>query len=154
MEKVTSSCNAFTIEQVTSQNADYLFYKGHNIKIKNPFHPGEVFIQEEADEREMALLNGRMYEDVIMMPAHKFISQQYFIAMSAFSNGEISATILYGNPGFTSPDETGKNLFISLTALKNADQDPVISQLKIGDAVGTLAIELSSRRTENQWPPD
>jgi hypothetical protein len=116
------------------------------MKIKNPFHPGEVFIQEEADEREMALLNGRMYEDVIMPPAHKFISQQFFLVMSAFSNGEISATVLYGNPGFTSPDESGKHLFISLTALKNADQDPVIGQLKIGDAVGTLAIELSSRR--------
>ncbi len=117
------------------------------MKIKDPFHPGEVKIQEDLNERETALLNGRLYEDVVMAPAHKFLSQlQYFILSTEDLNKTIPVSILFGAPGFISVDTTGKILTFDLSAHKNKSIDPVLSIITNESLVGGLAIELSTRR--------
>lgn len=116
------------------------------MKIKNPFHAGEILIQKKAGEEDIALLNGRLYEDVLMMPAHKFLAQLSYIAFSSYSNGIVSTTMVYGKPGFAYADETGKNIFISRESLNNFSLDPVLKNLKVEDEVACLAIDLKTRK--------
>ena len=117
------------------------------MKITNPFHSGELAIQEQLQEQSTAILNGRLYEDQVMMAAHKFLSQQsYLIISTAHSEVDLPVSIVFGEPGFVSVEENGKHLHISLAAHKNMTSDPVLSSLKENLKVGILAIELSTRR--------
>jgi uncharacterized protein len=117
------------------------------VKITNPFHPGEILVQEELNERDAAILNGRVYEDIIIAAAHTFLVQQPFIVLSARQTlNKIPVTIIYGEPGFISIQEFGKKITISITKHQNRGRDPVLRMLEQGTKVGALVIDLSTRR--------
>jgi uncharacterized protein len=117
------------------------------MKILQPFHEGEIAIQEELNERDTALGNGRLYEDRIMAQAHKFLSLQTFLILGhAKSDSIISTSTVFGQPGFVNIKNEGKNIVVDLRSHNNLATDPVLRELKVGDKIGILAIELSTRR--------
>lgn len=117
------------------------------MKIEKPFHDGEVIIQEMLSERSTAILNGRLYDDSIIGPAHKFLSQLHFFILSTeHESGELPVSIVFGPPGFISVDDSGKYLKLELQDQINFTQDPVLSSLKEGARTGGLAIDLETRR--------
>lgn len=117
------------------------------MKIPQPFHPGEIEVQEIVGERDTAILNGRLYEDSIMVPAHKFLSQLSFLVISSEAeDSSLPISFLFGSPGFMQALDGGKRLTISLAAHDNLDIDPVLKVLKNGKRIGALAIDLSTRK--------
>jgi len=117
------------------------------MKIHNPFHQGEIDIQNQLEERSTAILNGRLYEDSIIGPAYKFLSQIFFFVLSCeLESGEVPITILIGEMGFISVEDSGKILRLSLKGHQKPELDPVLGSLKVGAKTGGLAIDLSTRR--------
>lgn len=116
------------------------------MKIADPFHQGEIEIQEMLGERSTALLNGRLYEDTIIGPAHKFLSQMFFFVLSTEGTDGISITVLLGESGFIEVSLDGKHLLLDLRRIKESGTDPVLSSLQESKKVGGLAIDLATRR--------
>lgn len=114
---------------------------------QSQFHQGEVEIQDRTGERGTAILNGRLIQDSIIVPAHKFLGLQSFIVLSvAVRQDYIPISIIFGKPGFISVDMAGKTIRISLLSHQNMETDPVLKELKSEIQVGALAIDLSTRR--------
>lgn len=117
------------------------------MKISDPFHPGEVEVQELLGERSTALLNGRLYEDSVIGPAHKFLAQlPYFVISAETKSGEIAVSVLVAEPGFISVTDDGKQIQLDLSAAAATLSDPVLACLKDTKRVGGLAIDLGTRR--------
>ncbi len=117
------------------------------MKIAHPFHEGEISVQEELGERDIALGNARLYEDSVIVPAQKFLTQQsYLIVALADTVEHIPITVLYGDIGFIGLADSAKVVVISLVHHTNQIQDPVIRKCVPGARIGSLAIELSSRK--------
>jgi hypothetical protein len=117
------------------------------MKIRQPFHSGEISIQTEVNERSIALSNGSLYEDAVILPAHSFLTRQFFFVLSLVEDLEhIPITVIYGEPGFISINNSGEEVTLSLKSHSNQNQDPVLRHLIEGSRVGGLAIELSTRR--------
>ncbi|RYZ76566.1 MAG: hypothetical protein EOP04_31920, partial [Proteobacteria bacterium] len=109
------------------------------MKKESPFFQEEIDAQIQANERDFALRNGSLYEDFIILPARKFLTQQSYFVFSASSSRVLSTTILYGRPGFVRTDENGEYVHISLSGMIERSRDPVLSGLRVGDEVGGLA---------------
>lgn len=117
------------------------------MKIENPFHRGEIEVQEMLGERSTAILNGRLYEDSVIGPAHKFLSQMPFMVLSTDSAaGEVFISVVVGGAGFVSVTEDGKAIRFDLGRAAGVATDPVLSRLKQGARLGGLAIDLATRR--------
>ena len=117
------------------------------MKIQQPFHIGEIEVQELVGERDAAILNGRLYEDSIMVPAHKFLSQLSFLVISSEAeDSSLPISFLFGPPGFLQALDNGKRLAISLASHDNLDIDPALKVLRDGKRIGALAIDLSTRK--------
>lgn len=117
------------------------------MKIPQPFHAGEISVQTELAERDIAIRNGQLYEDSINERAHDFVSQQSFLILSYVQNSEhIPMTIIFGKPGFILVNNSGKEILISLEMHSNQNQDPVLRRLTENSKIGALVIEFATRR--------
>jgi len=113
-----------------------------------PFHVGEIAIQERTGERAIAILNGRLIGDRIPERAADFVDQQHYCVLSWEAAGsDLWAMLLTGTPGFASVLEAGTMLQLRLGSPThpNAASDQ-LATLSEGDPLGTLFIDLSSRR--------
>lgn len=111
------------------------------------YHEGELRAQELAGERDEALQNAGMVAGHIIPPLFRFVSQQrYFVLGFANAEHECEGTVLFGAPGFLSPQEDGRQLAVALDRKRDRQSDPVLAALEVGSRVGGLAIELSTRR--------
>lgn len=116
------------------------------MQIPNPFHPGELLIQKLAGEVEGARQNGHMVSDVITEGALPFLrEQQMLIVGSSSPDGSLWASILFGPRGFVE-SEDGKNLNIHLGQDARDDLDPFWKNAHPGTRIGTLAVDLATRR--------
>ncbi|HXH47850.1 MAG TPA: pyridoxamine 5'-phosphate oxidase family protein [Terriglobia bacterium] len=116
------------------------------MQIRNPFHPGEKQIQERAGEAAKAGLNGAMIADTIMAGALPFLRQQRMLVIgSASPLGNLWASILFGRPGFVE-SEDGKTLRIHLSKESRDNADPLWKNIAPGKSLGSLAIDLATRR--------
>ena len=111
-----------------------------------PFHDGEIAIQERAGERDRARRHGAAISARIMPAALPFLAQQRLLALSvAGDDAQIWTSIWFGQPGFvTSTDGEHVRIRTALTEVSQAD--PVLHRAADGRAVGILAIDLASRR--------
>jgi uncharacterized protein len=117
------------------------------MKIDQPFHAGEIAMQEQLGERSSAVLNGRLYETVVMAPARGFIAQQRYLILGAIADdGALPITVLAGDAAFARVTAGGDNVRIQLPTSADRTMDPALRVLAPGVRVGLLAIELSSRR--------
>ncbi len=61
------------------------------MRIDNPFHEGEIQVQERAGEFDEGARNGRVLADSIMKGALKFVAQQAMVILgSARAPGAVS----------------------------------------------------------------
>jgi uncharacterized protein len=110
------------------------------------YHRGEIAVQELADERGQAVLNGHAIADVIPPPARPFVGQQSVVAIGwRDPSGAPWASVVVGEPGFARADDTGTAVSIHLPA----EGDDLFTRQpppRAGDAVGLIVIDLATKR--------
>lgn len=116
--------------------------------MRDPFHPGERAIQETTGERDVALLNGQLIADRVPAAAKLFVDQQRYCVLGWSSpDGELWAAFLAGPQGFASTDEDRQNLYLRLGEdLGALARISPFTDMREGDYLGTLFIELATRR--------
>jgi predicted pyridoxine 5'-phosphate oxidase superfamily flavin-nucleotide-binding protein len=113
---------------------------------RQPFHPGEIAIQQRAGERDAARRNGVGIAAQIPAGARPFLSRQRLIALSAAGDDRhLWTSVWCGEPGFVHSTDTQRlTIERGLTAASN--YDPVLRRLASGRPVGTVVIDLATRR--------
>lgn len=115
------------------------------MRFENPFHEGEIAVQERSGERAMALRNGRGIGDRIMPGALKFVAQQPMVVCGSVApSGEVWASVFFGTPGFVRADEELVSFDLAHGVRRGGD--PLWSHLAEGAPIGLLFIELATRR--------
>src|SRR5215471_6263199 len=111
-----------------------------------PFHEGELAVQERAGERDLARRIGGGISPRIIEGALPFLGRQRLLAVTvAGEDGLVWSSVWCGEPGFaTSVD--GQRVTIRLPLMSLSADDPVLPRLAVRREVGLLAIELTSRR--------
>lgn len=110
----------------------------------SPYHRGEQALQERAGVREKVEQIGRRVIRDFMPDQHRelFSRLPFLMVGSLDARRRPWASILVGRPGFvTSPDE--RTLKIDAVA---GYGDPLGANIAVGEPVGLLGIELSTRR--------
>lgn len=116
------------------------------MRLENPFHEGELLVQQRVGEVEMAQQNGQIISDTIPKGALKFIEQQSMAILGSVDERQnIWASMLFGSPGFIKPVD-GKTIEVDLTQTILSSDDPLWTNIQTDKRIGMLAIELSSRR--------
>ena len=116
--------------------------------MSDPFHPGELAIQEKVGERDIAFLNGKLIADRIPAAARLFVSQQHYCALGWRSaEGELWAGFQAGPQGFAQTDEDCRTLYLNVgTEAGVPDGVSPFAGIRDGDHLGVLFIELATRR--------
>ncbi len=71
------------------------------MRLENPYHEGELAVQQRLGEVEEGRRNGRAVSDSILKGALKYIEQQPLAVFGSVDDEEnIWASVLVGNPGF------------------------------------------------------
>lgn len=112
----------------------------------DPFHLGEIAVQEMAAERDPAKRNSRMVSDQVPVPAVGFVnSQQLCVLGWRDRSGDPWARVLAGHPGFATVDDPRRTLYVDLEN-EVQNQALLLTGLQLHDYVGALFIELATRR--------
>jgi uncharacterized protein len=113
---------------------------------KSPFHEGELLIQQRAGETAAARRNGQIITDMLGTGMAQFIKQQSMVILSSVDQQQnIWASVLFGLPGFV--DAVNPQMIeLDLTKVRNNEDDPLWVNIRKGDQIGMLLIELVSRR--------
>ncbi len=114
--------------------------------IPNPYHEGELRIQQLDGVLQRAQGSGRVIADTIIKGALKFIAQQPMAVLGSVDDDQnVWASILFGRPGFmTAPDE--KTVEFDLSQAGINPHDPFWTNIEQNPRVGSLMIELATRR--------
>jgi hypothetical protein len=114
--------------------------------IPNPYHEGELRIQQLAGVPQEAEHIGRAISHTIIRGALKFIAQQSMAVLGSVDDDQnVWASILFGRPGFmTAPDEKTVEFDLSQAAIN--PHDPFWANIEENPGVGSLLIELATRR--------
>ncbi|HET7696298.1 MAG TPA: pyridoxamine 5'-phosphate oxidase family protein [Vicinamibacterales bacterium] len=114
---------------------------------RDPFHAGEVTVQERTGERARAILNSRGIGHLIPPRARPFVAeQQYCVIASLSPAGRVQASFVGGERGFASSDTEGSSLTLRLPAHAVETLAAPLPGLQPGGQVGVLFIELTTRR--------
>ena len=116
------------------------------MRIDNPFHEGELQVQERAGELDEGRRNGRVLADSIMKGALKFVAQQPMVVFGSVDDEQnVWASVLFGPPGFvTAPDERRIEFDLSRAGIN--EHDPFWKNIRHNPRIGTLFLELATRR--------
>jgi len=116
------------------------------MKIKTPYHEGELQVQERVGVLQEGAQNGRVIQDSILKGALRFIDQ---LPMAVFGSGDqeknVWASIFLGKPGFMQAEDE-RLVSFDLTTIAPNPHDPFWKNIQKNPQVGMLAIELASRR--------
>ncbi len=116
------------------------------MKIPNPYHEGELRIQQLDGVLQRAQGSGRVIGDTIIKGALTFIAQQPMAILGSVDHDQsVWASVLFGRPGFmTAPDE--KTVEFDLSQAGINPHDPFWTNVEQNPRVGSLMIELATRR--------
>ena len=71
------------------------------MKIENPYHPGELQVQERVGVLNEGAQNARVIQDSIIKGALRFISQQPMAVLGSLDHEQnVWASVMLGKPGF------------------------------------------------------
>jgi predicted pyridoxine 5'-phosphate oxidase superfamily flavin-nucleotide-binding protein len=111
--------------------------------MKSKFHAGELEVQARAGVRDTARRVAGVIRSTIPPTAQEFLRSQQMVVMSTVdSHGRVWASILTGKPGFIQAVDE-RTLRIDAEPVSG---EPLSENLKTGDEIGVLVIELSTRR--------
>ena len=110
-----------------------------------PFHPGEISIQNLTGERDIAVRNGRMVVDHIPDRTADYIAQQQYCLVGwETESGDFWAALLAGDAGFASSSADGATLRLGFQ--DQGRNTPAFAGLRDGGYLGVLFIDLAKRR--------
>ena len=116
------------------------------MSINNPYHEGELAIQQRVDESEMARINAAAIDKNILAGALRFIEQQPMVVIGSMdAQGHVWTSTLFGQPGFLRAFNSS-TLHLDVSQPRSAEDDPLWSNLRVNPNVGLLVLELGSRR--------
>lgn len=119
---------------------------GLNAMKNNPYHPGELCVQDRANQSTAAHRLSQMISAQIPATAIEFIAQQPMVVIGSVSdNHAVSASILVGNPGFLQA-LNASTLVLDVSHPRSAADDPLWENIQRNPEVGLLVIDLLSRR--------
>jgi len=111
--------------------------------MKDPFHRGEVAVQERAGARDMARKVGGSIHATIAPAARSFLAGgELAVAAGVDDRGAVWASLLTGRRGFL---EAAGDERLRVHALPSAG-DPLAESLRDGAALGLLVIDFSTRK--------
>ena len=111
-----------------------------------PYHDGEIAVQERTGEREIARRHGAAISSRIVPGALSFLARQRLVALSAAGDdGHLWTSVWCGEPGFVHSVD-GQRASILRPLMAASPDDPVLRRLVTGRDLGILAIEFASRR--------
>lgn len=114
------------------------------MKPDQPFHEGEIAVQERTGERPIALRLTGLLRHEIMPAARPFLATQRLLAVAvADPQGRPWASLWLGARGFLHTDD-GSVVDIERARLFRSEDDP--AEVVLGAPLGLLAIDLESRR--------
>ena len=116
------------------------------MSVENPFHKGELRVQERAGEVAQGARNGRVITDAIVPGALTFIDQQPMVVLGSIDDREnVWASVLFGHPGFmTAPNDRTVEFDLSRAGIN--PHDPFWTNIDQNPQVGALVIDLATRR--------
>ena len=129
---------------LTARNCS-LFIVETLMRIQNPFHEGELLVQQRAGETAKGEQNGRIIADSIIEGAFKFIEQQPMVVLGSVDDRNVWASILLGHPGFVRVVNSQTVEFDLKQAFINRS-DRIWTNIKRENRIGMLVIDLASRR--------
>jgi len=111
-----------------------------------PFHTGEIAVQERAGERDIARRHGAGISSRILPGALPFLAQQRLLAVcAAGEDGGLWTSVWGGEPGFVRSTD-GQQVRILTSLMEASANDPVLGRLAVDRELGLLAIEFATRR--------
>ncbi len=113
----------------------------------NPFHPGELYVQAQYGEEQLALSNApRTGSTTVPTGAISFLSKQYLVIITSHDKSGLPwISALFGAPGFMTAMDT-QRVEIDLKKTVEAPQDPLWTNIEMSPEVGLLVIEFATRR--------
>ncbi|WP_276371366.1 pyridoxamine 5'-phosphate oxidase family protein [Chryseolinea sp. H1M3-3] len=114
--------------------------------MENIYHPGEILVQQKANERTIADRNGRAVTNKIIPGAINFIEKLPFaIASSRNEAGEIFVSFLSGSEGFIRVINDS-HIEINVELSSSNPNDQFWRNAQLGQHIGFLFIEPLTRR--------
>ncbi len=115
--------------------------------IQDPFHEGELAVQERAGEESAAQLNAGMIASAIMPGALPFIARLPWVVLGgADAEGRLWCSALLGEPGFMTATPDGTEVHFDLRRAPAHPSNPLLVLQPVGRWTGALFIEPATRR--------
>lgn len=115
------------------------------MRIENPFHEGELLVQQQAGETAKGEQNGKIIADSIPKGALKFIEQQSMVILGSVDEKQnIWASILFG-AGFVRAIAP-QTIEINRQQVFENPEDPFWRNIQQENRIAMLVIELETRR--------
>ncbi len=116
------------------------------MRLENPYHEGELSVQERLGEVDEGRRNGRAISDSILKGALKYIEQQSLVVFGSLDQEDnVWASLLIGDPGFLRAFDE-RTVEINLEKAAQNRDDPLWSNFEQNSQVGMLVIDLGTRR--------
>ena len=116
------------------------------MKIQEPFHEGELEVQERLGLRSEGKQNSGVITDSIVKGALRFIEQQRMVVLGSIDQDEnVWASVLVGQAGFMQAT-TEQLITFDLSKTFDNELDPFLKNIERHPQVGMLVIELATRR--------
>ena len=116
------------------------------MRLENPFHEGELLVQQRAGETAKGEQNGKIIADSIIEGAFKFIEQQSMVILGSVDHRQnVWASILLGHPGFIRVVDP-QTVEFDLKQAFLVKSDRIWTNIKGENRIGMLVIELATRR--------
>lgn len=116
------------------------------MKIENPYHEGELAVQDRVGVLDEGAMNSRVIQDSIIKGALRFLNQLPMAVFGSLDQDDhVWASFFIGTPGFMHAEDDRTVTFDLSRMLPNPD-DPFWKNIQRNPSVGMLAIELASRR--------
>ncbi len=116
------------------------------MKIQEPFHEGELEVQERLGLHTEAKQNSGVITDTIVKGAFRFIEQQPMVVLGSIDQDEnVWASVLAGQAGFLHA-ATERLIAFDLSKTAGNEHDPFWKNIESHPQVGMLVIELATRR--------
>lgn len=116
------------------------------MRLENPFHEGELLVQQQAGETVKGEQNGRIIADSIIKGAFKFIEQQPMVILGSVDEKQnVWASILLGHPGFIRAVDP-QTVELDLKQAFKHSGDRFWTNINHENRIGMLFIELATRR--------
>lgn len=115
--------------------------------MSEPFHNGEIAIQEKTDERQAGRMNGGMISTSIPQPAVPFVGQQR-MAVLAREDAErrLWPALVFGPPGFASVSDDRRQITLATAGAGAMAEGGPLAGIVADDRLGGLFLETATRR--------